>query len=159
MICLGGGPSHIDTYDMRPDAPSEYRGEFRPIASKVPGMPMCELMPRQAAIADRFAVIRSMTWKEPCHQYSEICTGYPVKEARPGYGSVVKRPNPGRVASSSKVRITSASTTTLAKKSFPHAGHRQYPSPAAFPPSGRCGGIAGWFQGLLSPIRRVAWWE
>jgi hypothetical protein len=79
MICLGGGPSHIDTYDMRPDAPSEYRGEFRPTASKVAGMPMCELMPRQAAIADRFAVVRSMTWKEPCHQYSEICTGYPVK--------------------------------------------------------------------------------
>jgi hypothetical protein len=95
MICLGGGPSHIDTYDMRPDAPSEYRGEFRPIASKVPGMPMCELMPRQAAIADHFAVVRSMTWKEPCHQYSEICSGYPVKEARPGFGAVVNRLYPG----------------------------------------------------------------
>src|SRR5438874_1768064 len=41
MICLGGGPSHIDTYDMKPDAPSEIRGEFNPIKSKVPGMEMC----------------------------------------------------------------------------------------------------------------------
>ena len=95
MICLGGGPSHIDTYDMRPDAPAEYRGEFRPAASRVPGMPMCELMPRQAAIADRFAVVRSLRWTEPCHQFSEICTGYPVKEARPSFGSLVNRLHPG----------------------------------------------------------------
>lgn len=91
MICLGGGPSHIDMYDMRPDLPAEYRGEFRPIVSKVPGMPMCELMPRQAAIADRFAVVRSMQWKEPCHQFSEICTGFPVKAARPAFGAIVNR--------------------------------------------------------------------
>ncbi len=91
MICLGGGPSHIDMYDMRPDAPVEYRGEFRPISSKVPGMPMCELMPRQAGIADRFAVVRSLKWTEPCHQFSEICTGFPVKAARPSFGSIVNR--------------------------------------------------------------------
>jgi len=95
MICLGGGPSHIDMYDMRPDAPAEYRGEFRPIASNVPGMSMCELMPRQASIADRFAVVRSLQWTEPCHQFSEICTGYPVKAARPSFGSTVNRVYPG----------------------------------------------------------------
>ena len=72
MICLGGGPSHIDMYDMRPEAPPEYRGEFLPVASRVPGMQMCELMPRQAEIADRFAVVRSLQWTEPCHQFSEI---------------------------------------------------------------------------------------
>src|SRR5882762_77865 len=44
MICLGGGPSHVDTYDMKPDAPSEIRGEFRPIKSNVPGMDLCELL-------------------------------------------------------------------------------------------------------------------
>jgi hypothetical protein len=91
MICLGGGPSHIDTYDMRPDAPAEYRGEFAPIPSKVPGMQMCELMPRQAAIADKLAVVRSMQWMEPCHQYGEICTGFPPKAQRPGFGSIVNR--------------------------------------------------------------------
>ena len=91
MICLGGGPSHLDMYDMRPDAPVEYRGEFRPIPSKVPGMEMCELMPRQAEIADRIAVIRSLQWIEPCHQFSEICTGFPTRAARPSVGSIVNR--------------------------------------------------------------------
>lgn len=95
MVCLGGGPSHIDTYDMRPDAPAEYRGEFKPIPSAVPGMAMCELMPRQAAVADLFSVVRSMQWTEPCHQYSEMCTGYPVKAARPSFGAIVNRLHPG----------------------------------------------------------------
>lgn len=91
MICLGGGPSHLDMYDMRPEAPVEYRGEFQPIASSVPGMQMCELMPRQAEIAHRFSVVRSLQWQEPCHQFSEICTGFPTKEARPSFGSLVNR--------------------------------------------------------------------
>src|SRR5213594_247584 len=62
MICLGGGPSHVDTYDMKPDAAAEFRGEFNPIRSKVPGMEMCELLPLQAGIADKFSVVRSATW-------------------------------------------------------------------------------------------------
>src|SRR5262245_11571998 len=53
MVFLGGGPSHIDTYDMKPDAPAEYRGEFKPIATNVPGLELCELMPLQAKIADK----------------------------------------------------------------------------------------------------------
>ena len=61
MICLGGGPSHVDTYQMTP-GPVEIRGEFRPIKSNVPGMDLCELLPRQAKIADKFAVVRSATW-------------------------------------------------------------------------------------------------
>src|SRR2546423_11936716 len=56
MIHLSGGPSHLDTYDMKPEAPSEYRGEFRPIRTNVPGMEDCELMPRQAKLADKFAI-------------------------------------------------------------------------------------------------------
>ena len=52
MICLGGGPSHVDTYDMKPDAPAEIRGEFRAIKSNVPGMQLSELLPRQAKVAD-----------------------------------------------------------------------------------------------------------
>src|SRR5262245_34682652 len=52
MIYLPGGPSHIDMYDMRPDAPAEIRGEFRPIRTSVPGMDVCELMPLQAKVAD-----------------------------------------------------------------------------------------------------------
>jgi hypothetical protein len=91
MICLGGGPSHLETYDMKPDAPSEIRGEFRSIKSNVPGMNLCELLPRQAMIADKFAVVRSATWQEPDHQRIEIFTGFPKKQRRPSFGSYVSR--------------------------------------------------------------------
>src|SRR5262245_29893098 len=57
MVYLPGGPSHIDMYDMKPDAPAEYRGEFSPIRTNVPGIDICELMPRQAAIADKFSIL------------------------------------------------------------------------------------------------------
>ena len=60
MVWLPGGCSHIDTYDPKPDATSEYRGPFRTIATKVPGLRFSELVPRQAALADRFTVVRSM---------------------------------------------------------------------------------------------------
>src|SRR5881409_1843031 len=91
MICLGGGPSHVDTYDMKPEAPAEIRGEFRPIKTNVPGMQISELLPRQAKIADKFAVVRSATWEEPDHQRIEIFTGYPKRERRPSFGSYVSR--------------------------------------------------------------------
>src|SRR5213592_3422801 len=91
MICLGGGPSHVDTYDMKPEAPAEIRGEFRQIKTNVPGMELCELLPRQAKIADKFAVVRTATWQEPDHQRIEIFTGYPKRERRPSFGSYVSR--------------------------------------------------------------------
>jgi hypothetical protein len=98
MICLGGGPSHVDTYDMKPEAPAEIRGEFRPIPSNVPGMTLCELLPRQAKLADKFAVVRTATWQEPDHQRIEIFTGFPKRERRPSFGSYVSRLAPGRDA-------------------------------------------------------------
>ncbi|HXJ55438.1 MAG TPA: DUF1501 domain-containing protein [Verrucomicrobiae bacterium] len=91
MICLGGGPSQVDTYDMKPDAAAEIRGEFRPIHTNVPGLTVCELLPRQAKLADRFAVVRSVTWQEPDHQRIEIFTGFPKRERRPSFGSYVSR--------------------------------------------------------------------
>lgn len=96
MICLGGGPSHVDTYDMKPEAPAEIRGEFRPIKSNVPGMELSELLPQQAKIADQFAVVRSMTWQEPDHQRIEIFTGFPKRDRRPSFGSYVSRMTPRR---------------------------------------------------------------
>src|SRR5262249_12432014 len=60
MVYLPGGRSHIDMYDLKPDAPAEYRGEFRPIRTNVPGIDICELMPQQAKIADRFAILRGL---------------------------------------------------------------------------------------------------
>jgi len=61
LYWMAGGPSHIDTYDMKPNAPESVRGPFRPVATNVPGIQICELMPRQARIADKFSLIRSLT--------------------------------------------------------------------------------------------------
>ena len=60
MVLLPGGPTHLDTFDLKPDAPAEIRGEFRPVATNVPGIDLCELMPRLARMADKLAVVRSL---------------------------------------------------------------------------------------------------
>jgi hypothetical protein len=60
LLLLTGGPSHLDTWDMKPDAPSEIRGPFRPIRTNVPGIEISELVPRMARHADKFALIRSV---------------------------------------------------------------------------------------------------
>src|SRR5262245_33949137 len=72
LVCLPGGPSHLDMYDMKPDAPAEYRGEFEPIHTNVPGLDICELMPMQTKIADKLAVVRNMTFTQPDHQMHEV---------------------------------------------------------------------------------------
>ena len=61
FVWLGGGPPQMDTYDMKPDAPLEIRGEFKPIATKLDGLQMCELMPATAAVADKLCILRSVT--------------------------------------------------------------------------------------------------
>jgi len=61
LVWLRGGASHLDTYDPKPDAPSEYRGVFGPISTCVPGLHLSELLPRHAKVADRFTLLRSMT--------------------------------------------------------------------------------------------------
>src|SRR5262245_35855658 len=58
MVCLPGGPSHIDMYDPKPDAPVEFRGEFETIVTNVPGLNFCEHLPLQAQIADKLSLIR-----------------------------------------------------------------------------------------------------
>lgn len=100
LIYLSGGPSHIDMYDMKPDAPAEFRGEFHPIATSVPGMSLCELMPLQAKIADKFSIINGMRMA-PFHSANEFFSGYPWDDnanksfpglaRRPAFGSVVSR--------------------------------------------------------------------
>lgn len=61
LVFLGGGPAHQDTFDMKPDAPVEYRGEFKPIRTSVPGVEICEHLPKLASRADRYAVIRGVS--------------------------------------------------------------------------------------------------
>lgn len=60
FVWLPGGPPHMEMYDMKPDAPAEYRGQFRPIATTVPGLDVCELLPRHAKIAHKYNVVRSI---------------------------------------------------------------------------------------------------
>lgn len=61
FVWLGGGPPQMDTYDMKPEAPQEIRGEFKPIKSNVPGIEVCELMPKTATVMDKICVLRSVT--------------------------------------------------------------------------------------------------
>jgi hypothetical protein len=67
LIWLPGGMSHIDTYDMKPNAPTEFRGDFRPVRTVVPGLDVCELMPEHAKVADRFSIVRSVSHIYPQH--------------------------------------------------------------------------------------------
>lgn len=60
LLWLWGGPSHLDTFDMKPKAPLEYRGPYQPIATNVGGIEICELLPRLARMADKYAIIRSL---------------------------------------------------------------------------------------------------
>ena len=96
-----GGPSHIDTFDMKPDAPAEIRGPLKPISSVVPGLPVCEHFPEMAKRMDRVSLIRSMTHNMKNHNSAGYyaLTGHapPSDDQRlrdsldlwPAYGSVV----------------------------------------------------------------------
>ncbi len=90
MVYLNGGPSHVDTYDLKPEAPVEYRGEFRPIKTNVPGMHVCELLPLQAKIADKLAIVRNMKFAQEGHTPPELFTGF-LRGDRPSIGSVVSK--------------------------------------------------------------------
>jgi hypothetical protein len=98
MVCLAGGPSHIDMYDLKPEAPTEYRGEFKPIHSNVPGFDICEHMPLQAGIADKLALVRTVQYVEPMqHELQEVYTGHIKAAKRPAFGSVVSRFKPAEL--------------------------------------------------------------
>ncbi len=94
MIYLPGGPSHMDMYDLKPEAPAEFRGEFRPIATNVPGVQICEHFPMQARMWDKLACVRSIVSADE-HSDTLVMTGYSDRENRtsnhPSFGSVVSR--------------------------------------------------------------------
>jgi len=95
-IHLGGGPSHQDMFDLKPNAPVEFRGEFNPINTNVPGMDICEHFPKLATMADKFAVIRSLVGSNAGHSNYQTLTGYnkrslPNIGGRPSHGSVVAK--------------------------------------------------------------------
>ncbi len=83
LIFLKGGPSHLDTFDPKPDAPAEIRGAFRTIATRVPGIQFSEHVPCLARQADKFTVVRSLTHKDNGHPSAayEMTTGHPYPRA------------------------------------------------------------------------------
>src|SRR5207249_9482428 len=97
FIVQYGGASHLDSLDLKPDAPAEMRGPFKPIATNVPGIQICELMPRLARLADRYCLVRSMSHQNPGHDGGmHVCmTGHSNPEPdTPYYGSVVAKLRP-----------------------------------------------------------------
>lgn len=96
MIFLSGGPSHQDMVDLKMDAPKEIRGSFQAIQTNVPGIDICEHLPRVAQMMDKFAIIRSL-YGSPDQHASDMCvSGYPIgpkgrQDNHPSLGSVVSR--------------------------------------------------------------------
>ena len=95
MIYLPGGPGHQDMVDLKPDAPSDIRGEFKPIKTNVPGIEICEHMPRLAGMMDKFAIIRSLVGARDEHASNLCLSGYTQFETNqnhaPTMGSVLSR--------------------------------------------------------------------
>lgn len=90
MIWLRGGPSHIDSFDMKPFAPAEIRGEFSPIPTNVPGIEVCEYLPLCAKIMDKLAIIRGIRSNDiGDHTPHYISTGFPDRDKRPAMGAIV----------------------------------------------------------------------
>jgi len=95
VVWLWGAPSHLDTFDPKPDAPSEYRGPFSTIATRTPGVRFTDLLPRIASISDRFALARSHVTTQPGHPDggTVALTGFHEKPGpvQPNFGAIVAR--------------------------------------------------------------------
>src|SRR5204862_1366684 len=100
LVWLDGGPSHYESFDPKPDAPSDIRGEFKAISTKVPGVHFSECVPKLAAVNDKFTVVRSICHKDPNHGGGNhyMMTGMPTPVPvacgafvtfHPSYGSMV----------------------------------------------------------------------
>ncbi|MFO0801942.1 MAG: DUF1501 domain-containing protein [Gemmataceae bacterium] len=101
MIYLPGGPSHMDMYDLKPDAPAEFRGEFKPIQTSVAGIQISEHMPMQARMMDKLSIVRSVVANDE-HSDSYVMTGYTEQVNRaatggqhPSIGSVISKTRSG----------------------------------------------------------------
>lgn len=96
MIFLSGGPSHQDMYDLKMEAPREIRGDFKPIDTNVPGIQICEHLPRLATMMDKFAIIRSLNGCPNQHAADLCMSGWPMKGSQrqsghPSLGSVLSK--------------------------------------------------------------------
>jgi len=85
LVNLFGGPSHLDMFDLKPEAPAEVRGEFRPIATSVPGLQVCEHLPRMARWMHRATLIRTVTHGYNSHNPYGVLTGFTGGDDRENY--------------------------------------------------------------------------
>ncbi len=122
FVWLPGGPPHMETYDMKPEAPSEYRGDFRPIKTNVPGIEVCELLPMHAKIADKYTLIRSIH-----HSFAD-------------HGGGHKRVMTGRIPATPTGTVNDAPSVTSIVKRMLSQGKSDLPTCVAEVDSGR-GGI------------------
>jgi hypothetical protein len=136
-IFLGGGPPHQDLFDLKPDAPAEIRGEFKPIKTTVPGIEISEVLPKMAAMMEKFAIVRSVVGAQGGHDAVQCTTGY-------GTGSLA--PIGGRPS----VGATVAKLLGPVDPSVPpfvglggKAGHQEWADPGR---AGFLGGAFGAFQ-------------
>lgn len=113
MLYLHGGPSQLETYDLKPQAPSSYRSVFEAIPTNVPGIEICELFPRQAQIADKFSIVRSLYHDINIHSDGGIIvlTGKRPRRLDPTSNSKSEHPDYGSIAS----RIRSDGTASIPK--------------------------------------------
>ena len=89
FVFLYGGPSQLETFDMKPDAASTIRGPFQPIAARTPDLRICEHLPRLAAASDQFCVIRTVNHPQNDHNGTHIIqTGHPLPPANRGAANV-----------------------------------------------------------------------
>ena len=123
MIYMCGAPGHQDMYDLKMDAPSEIRGEFRPVATAVPGIEICEHMPRMAAIMDKCIPLRSVYGSPDGDHDSFICYTGRSKRNQPAGGW----PSMGSVTSARLGAVNAAVPAFVGLS--PDAGHPPYGSP------------------------------
>ncbi|MDB5337223.1 MAG: hypothetical protein JWN70_2842 [Planctomycetaceae bacterium] len=128
-VVLDGGPSHIDMYDLKPQAPLEYRGPFQPIATSLPGVQICEHMPLQAQIMDQLALLRGIRSVENDHYLSEVYTGLPRSAGkRPAFGSIISRKAGGQAGMPAYVSLNEIATDPFEyeKPFYMGAGHAPF---------------------------------
>ena len=127
-VVLGGGPSHIDMWDLKPDAPIEYRGPFNPIATRLPGVRICEHMPLQSGMMDQLALLRGIRSVENDHFLSEVYAGLPrTAGRRPAFGSVVSRLAGNRSSLPTYVSLDRPSTDQFGFEKPYYAGSQHAP--------------------------------
>jgi hypothetical protein len=142
FVYLPGGPSHIDLYDMKPDAPVEIRGEFKPIRTNVPGIEISELLPLQSKIAHRFSIVRGFQ-TNGSHDSRMLTTGFKPGVYRPAFGSVISKFSAGNGGLPPYV-------TLVQESNLPFGQDPAYLGPAHAPFALRGGGVAD-----LSPAKGI----